>query len=132
MSVAGLRPGFGLGGTTHSLLVMLSVLGCDAAAGDATAAVAMWFIAAEAMIGSGLFAALGRMAIGGAVEHEDVGVETLVGEAAEVGVDTELGESLVIVVVMDKVLAGAAPGIPELKPPLGAARTTAAMPVAVL
>lgn len=91
--MAGLRPGFGRGGITHSLEVMLRVLGCDPAPEKATADAAMWFIAAGDMIGSGLPAVLGRIAIGGVVEDEDVAVETLDGEAAEAGLDMEPGES---------------------------------------
>ncbi len=67
------------------MVVMVMVLGCETEAGDA----AMRFIAPGTIV----LAALGRIAIGGAAEHEDVGVDTLDGESAEAGLDTELGES---------------------------------------
>jgi hypothetical protein len=73
---------------------------------------------------------LGRIAIGGAVEHEDVGVETFKGEAAEAGLDSELGESWLTAVVIDSVLNGAAAALPGLRPGFGAAVMIAAMPVA--
>jgi hypothetical protein len=66
---------------THSLVVMLRDLGCDIGAGD------------MALLAAPRAPADGRIAIGGAVEQEDVGVETFVGEAAEAGLAAELGES---------------------------------------
>lgn len=115
--MAGLRPGFGLGGMTHSLLVMLNVLGCDVDAGEAVEGDAMLFIGADVMITGGWFAVLRRIVTGSAVEHEDVGVDTFDGEGAEVGVDAEPGESKLTDVVMASVLNGAASILPELGPP---------------
>jgi hypothetical protein len=84
---------------------MLIAIGCDAGPGDMTPGDAMLFSADEVLMEGGLLGALGRMAIGGAVtEVEDVGVETLDGEAADAGVEAALGESLLSVVVSDRVL----------------------------
>ena len=86
MSVAGLRPGFGLGGMTHSLLVMLRGFADDGELSDVIAVVAD-----DVLIGSGLPPpAPGRIAICGAVtEHEDAVVADR--DAADAGVDGTLG-----------------------------------------
>ena len=69
---------------------MLIDLGCDSKAGGPAA---ILLIADDGFMEDGWIDVLGRMATGGAVETEDVGVETLVGDAAEAGLDTEPGES---------------------------------------
>jgi hypothetical protein len=74
---------------TQSLLVMLMVLGSDMGPGGPAATL---FIDVEGFIEDGWIDVLGRMATGGAVELEDVGVETFVGDAAEAGLDKETGE----------------------------------------
>ena len=84
-----MRPGFGRGGITHSLLVMLMALGCNMEPGGPAATV---LVEAGDLVEEGWTVVLGRMATGGAVELEDVGVETFVGDAAEAGLATETGE----------------------------------------
>lgn len=85
--MAGFRPGFGRGGTTHSLVVILKPpCGTEPLEDMCVAGLGV-------LIDSGLGVGFGRIAIGGgAVEHEVVEVETLEGEATEAGLDTEAGE----------------------------------------
>ena len=90
---------------------------------------ALLFIAAEGPA-DGRFDVPGRIAIGGAVELEDVGVGTFKGEAAEAGLDTEPGESWSTAVVIDSVRNGAAAALPGFRPGFGPAVMIAAMPVA--
>lgn len=119
--MAGFRPGLGLGGMTHSLLVMLMAIGCCPGPGDITPGDAM-FKGVEALMEGGLLGAFGRMAMGGAdTEVDDVGVETLDGEAADAGVEAGLEESLPSVVVMERVLLSVFPS------PTGEAAAAAAM-----
>jgi energy-converting hydrogenase Eha subunit E len=76
------------------LLVILRDWGCDIEVGEKADGVAMSFTAPEEALVQGAFlAVLGRIAIGGPVEQEDAGVEIFNGEAADVGVDTELRAS---------------------------------------
>jgi hypothetical protein len=82
---------------------------------------------AEGLIEGGLFDVLGRMAIGGPAEQEDVGVETFDGDAAEAGLETELGESWLTEVVMDSAPNGAASDFWAFKPGFGATAMAAAM-----
>lgn len=91
-----MRPGFGLGGMTHSLLVMVKAGGCGTEAGDAVVGEATPLIAADALMGGWMPAAVGRIAIGGAVEDEEdevAGVEPFDGEDAEVGMGAELDKA---------------------------------------
>lgn len=104
---------------THSLLVMLRVLGCDMVVDPV-----MLFID-EAAAECKLLDVLGRMAIGGAVE--DVGVETFDGETAEAGLDTELGEPWSTAVLMDNALTGRVSTLPGLTSRLGAVLMAAAI-----
>jgi hypothetical protein len=70
---------------------------------------------------------LGRIATGGAVEQDDVGVETFEGEAAEAGLDTETGELWFTAVVIDSDLNGAASALPGSIPGAEAEAMAAAM-----
>lgn len=72
------------------------------------------------------------MATGGAVEHEDVGVETFEGEAAEAGLEMEAGELWFTAVVIDSDLNGAASALPDSKPGFGAGAEAEAMTAAML
>jgi hypothetical protein len=82
---------------------------------------------AEGLIEGGMLDVLGRMAIGGPAEQDDVGVETFEGEAAEAGLETELGESWLTEVVMESALNGAAFDFWVFTPGFGATAMTAAM-----
>lgn len=97
VSVAGLRPGFGLGGTTHSLLVMLRT----GPGADGESIVAMPIAGAEVLSAAGFVVAAGRIGTFGAIvaELEGAGV---VGEAAEAGVDGALGCRWFVGNVVDK------------------------------
>lgn len=101
-------------------------LGCDIEADDMEA-VMLLIIGADDCMEDGWFEVLGRMAIGGAAEHEEAGVETLVGEAAEAGLAAELGEVQLTAVVIDNDLDGAASGFPGFGAGLKTAASAAAM-----
>jgi hypothetical protein len=117
---------------THSLLVMHMALGCDIEADDATIDLDLPFIAMEDVADGRVFEVLGRIAIGGAVEDEDVGVETFDGEAAEAGLAAALEEPWLTVVVIESVLNGPASVFPGAKPGSGSVVKTAAMLVDAL
>jgi hypothetical protein len=104
---------------THSLVVMHMALGCDIEAGDVTIDLALLpFITIEDPAEDKVFEVLGRIAIGGAIEDEDVGVETD-GEAAEAGLDTAFEEPWLTAVVIESVLNGPASAFPGAKPGFG-------------
>lgn len=101
---------------THSLLVMLTVLVCDIDAGVMTADPVLLCIAVEGLTEGGLWDVLGRMAIWGTDDDEEVGVGTFDGEAAEAGLDAELGDSWLTAVVTDSAFNGLASALPVLIP----------------
>jgi hypothetical protein len=76
---------------THSRLVMLIVLGGGLESDAAIKAGAMLLVV-DGTMGGALSDTVSRAAIEGAADTEDVGVETEDRDAAEAGLDTELGE----------------------------------------
>lgn len=110
---------------THSLLVMHMALGCDIEA-DVKIDLDLPFITVEDADGI-VFEAPGRIAIGGAVEDEDVGVETFDGEAAEAGLAAALEEPRLTVVVIESVLNGPASAFSGANPGSGSVVMIAAM-----
>lgn len=116
---------------THSLLVMHMALGCDMEAGDMTIDLDLPFNPIEGVADGIVVKVLGRIAIGGAVEHEDVGVESFDGETAEAGLATALEEPWLTVVVIESALDDPTCAFPGTKSGSGSVMTIAAMLVGV-